>query len=66
MMIPILAITTLVKQWRAMAKAEFAEGPIPGDEGHTSRWTAVEMCADDLEAVVATFREPEGEHADPM
>lgn len=46
-------LRALLKQWRAMVANAFAEGPIPGDEtGHMSRWTAVEMCADELEALV--------------
>jgi len=39
----------LVADWREMVKNANAEGPSPHDEiGHAARWTAVEMCADEL------------------
>jgi hypothetical protein len=48
------ALQALIGQWRAMAKAAFEEGPIPHDEaGHVARWTAVELCADELQALIA-------------
>lgn len=43
----------LVTQWRSMVALANAETPIPGDEtGHIARWTAVEMCADELKRVL--------------
>ncbi len=51
---PVDAVVALLAQWREMHKQAEAEGPIVGDEiGHPSRWTAVEMCADELEAALA-------------
>ena len=47
------SLLALVEQWRSMAANAFREGPIPNDEvGHCSRWTAVEMCADELAALL--------------
>lgn len=49
-----VALRELVAQWREMVKLAWAEGPIPHDEaGHAGRWTAVEMCADELDALIA-------------
>ncbi len=44
----------LVERWRAMIESAYHEGPIPGDEtGHAARWTAVETCADEVEAALS-------------
>lgn len=52
-----LALIALLAQWRGMVANAFAEGPIHGDEaGHIARWTAVEMCADELEAFLSQHR----------
>lgn len=49
------AVRGLIANWRAMYAGAFAEGPVPGDEaGHVGRWTAVELCADDLERALFT------------
>jgi hypothetical protein len=51
------AVERLEKQWRTMAAAAFAEGPIQFDEaGHAGRWTSVEMCADELRALLTAPR----------
>jgi len=48
-------VQALVRQWRQMTANANADGPIAGDEiGHPSRWTAVEMCADELDRMLAT------------
>jgi hypothetical protein len=43
-------LAELLSMWRQMIAKALAKGPIEYDEiGHASRWTAVEMCADELE-----------------
>jgi len=51
--VDVEALWRLVDAWRQMAEDSFADGPIPGDEiGHASRWTAVEVLADQLAALL--------------
>lgn len=55
---PEARLLQIIAQWRAMVQAAFEEGPIAGDEiGHMARWTAVEMCADDLAALLRGRRD---------
>jgi prepilin-type processing-associated H-X9-DG protein len=47
------ALRELVEQWRGMLKIARSRRPVSGDEiGHESRWSAVEMCADELDAAL--------------
>jgi hypothetical protein len=46
-------LAELLSMWRQMIAKALAKGPIEYDEiGHASRWTAVEMCADELERAI--------------
>ncbi len=59
-------VVQVVTGWKSMVAASFRDGPIEHDEvGHASRWTAVEMCAQELDALLTPHGErTETEQAD--
>ncbi len=56
------AIRALIEQWRAMVKAAHADGPISASDAdaHAGRWTAIEICADELEQALASHQTEKG------
>ena len=55
--VPVAALKALEQQWREMSKSALAEGAIPGDGGHSARWYAIEIAADELAALIAHAEE---------
>ena len=54
---PPVDLDALLTGWRAMVAGARADGPIAGDEiGHEARWTAVELCADELGRALSRAR----------